>query len=228
MPLDAPTFLPVPPYASQYLWVATQTSEALSPSPSISGYHSPTTPSNLTAPGARPHDFQACGLPQHNLWSSSHHLQSFIGSVTQTSGGSDIRRFGDSEIRWFGGSQPPPNNLRRNHGSFDLGPLSLIPTPASALPWPVCGQAQYVQPFASDPAQVHLLPWLLAHSGELSARFAHSGSGTSGPPAVRGFGDSEVRGFGGLQPPPNYPWNLSPSRISPSNLAPEPSSSPAS
>ena len=71
----------------------------------------------------------------HSLWSSPHHLRSFLGPVTQMSGDSEIRRFGDSEIRWFSGSQPPPNNLRRNHGGLDLGPLSLIPAPASASPW---------------------------------------------------------------------------------------------
>ncbi|KAJ7201415.1 hypothetical protein GGX14DRAFT_571542 [Mycena pura] len=76
--------------------------------------------------------------------------------------------------------------------------------------------------------QVYLLPWLLAHSGEPSARFVHSGSGTSGSLVVWRFGDSEVQRFGGLQPPPNYPRNLSPSHISPSNLAPESSTSPAS
>lgn len=133
MPPDAPTFLPVPPYASQYLRVATNLRSPFS------------EPVNLRMSLTNIHD------RPHNLWSSPHHLRSFIGSATQMSGDSEIqclgnsairclgdsaiRRFGDSAIRRFGGSQPPPNNLRRNHGSFDLGPLSLIPAPASASPW---------------------------------------------------------------------------------------------
>ncbi|KAJ7199857.1 hypothetical protein GGX14DRAFT_572568 [Mycena pura] len=200
MPPDAPTFLPVPPYASQYLRVATNLRSPFS------------EPVNLRMSLTNIHD------RPHNLWSSPHHLRSFIGSATQMSGDSKIqclgdsairrfgdsaiRRFGDSAIRRFGGSQPPPNNLRRNHGSFDLGPLSLIPAPASASPW-----------FTSSPGC-----W--PRSGELLARFAYSGSCTEGPPAVRRFG--------GSQPPPNHLRNLSPSCISPSNLALKPPSSPAS
>ncbi|KAJ7206076.1 hypothetical protein GGX14DRAFT_397341 [Mycena pura] len=210
MPPDAPTFLPVPLYASQYLRVATQTSEALSLNPSISGYHSPTTPSDLTAPGARPDDFLACGLPQHNLWSSLHHLRSFLGSVTQTSGDSEFRHFGDSEIRWFGGLQPPPNNLRRNHGSFDLGPLSLIPAPTSTSPWPVHGQAQ----FTSSPGC-----W--PRSGELLARFAYSGSCAEGPPAVRRFGGSEVRRFAATTELPPEPLAQLHQPFQPSAQAPQ-------
>ncbi|KAJ7226780.1 hypothetical protein GGX14DRAFT_693001 [Mycena pura] len=70
-------------------------------------------------------------------------IQCLGDSAIRCLGDSAIRRFGDSAIRRFGGSQPPPNNLRRNHGSFDLGLLSLIPAPASASPWPVRGQAQF-------------------------------------------------------------------------------------
>ncbi|KAJ7226779.1 hypothetical protein GGX14DRAFT_539117 [Mycena pura] len=88
MPPDAPTFLPVPPYASQYLRM-----------------------------------------------SGDSEIQCLGDSAIRCLGDSAIRRFGDSAIRRFGGSQPPPNNLRRNHGSFDLGLLSLIPAPASASPW---------------------------------------------------------------------------------------------
>ena len=46
--------------------------------------------------------------------------------------------------------------------------------------------------------------------------------------APRWVGGSAIRRFGGLQPPPNYPRNLLPSCISPSNLSPKPSSPPAS
>ncbi|KAJ7213961.1 hypothetical protein GGX14DRAFT_392733 [Mycena pura] len=98
MPSGAPTFLLVPPYTSQHLWVATQTSRAPPPSPSTSG------PLEPSAPSPDVHRF----------------------------GDSVIRVFGDSEVQWFSGSQPPLNNLQRNRGSLDLGPLSVIPAPASA------------------------------------------------------------------------------------------------
>ncbi|KAJ7194154.1 hypothetical protein GGX14DRAFT_404939 [Mycena pura] len=80
---------------------------------------------------------------------------------------------------------------------------------------------------------VHLLPWLLAPLRRAVSQVcvlrvlrrrppggsAIRGFGGSG---VRRFGGSEVRRFGGSQPPPNHLRNLSPSRISPSNLALKP------
>ncbi|KAJ7219922.1 hypothetical protein GGX14DRAFT_389338 [Mycena pura] len=84
MPPDAPSFLPVPPYASQYLRVATNLRSPFS------------EPVNLRMSPTNIHD------RPHNLWSSPHHLRSFIGSVTQMSGDSEIQRLGDSEIRCLG------------------------------------------------------------------------------------------------------------------------------
>ncbi|KAJ7225293.1 hypothetical protein GGX14DRAFT_556094 [Mycena pura] len=199
MPPNAPTFLPVPPYASQYLWVAT----------------------NLRSPFSEPLNLwmSLTNIPDrpHNLWSSPHHLQSFIDPGL---GDLAIRRFGNSEIWRFGGSQPPPNE-----------PWKLRPRPALSHPRPRLRLAMVLMdqtlsrefttlcPSRTTPVaiqaspragSVHLLPWLLA----LFRRAQ--------------FGDSEVRRFGGSQPPLNYPRNLSPSYISPSNLALKPPSSLAS
>ncbi|KAJ7230513.1 hypothetical protein GGX14DRAFT_384446 [Mycena pura] len=84
MPPDAPTFLPVPPYASQYLRVATNLQSPFS------------EPVNLWMSPTNIHD------RHHNLWSFPHHLRSFIGSVTQMSGDSEIQHLGDLEIRCLG------------------------------------------------------------------------------------------------------------------------------
>ncbi|KAJ7191034.1 hypothetical protein GGX14DRAFT_579259 [Mycena pura] len=137
-------------------------------------------------------------------------IQCLGDSAIRCLGDSAIRRFGDSAIRRFGGSQPPPNNLRRNHGSFDLGLLSLIPAPASASPWPVRGQAQ----FTSSPGC-----W--PRSGELLARFAYSGSCAEGPPAVRRFGGSEVRRFAATTEPPPEPLAQLHQPFQPSAQAPQ-------
>ncbi|KAJ7197986.1 hypothetical protein GGX14DRAFT_573829 [Mycena pura] len=79
---------------------------------------------------------------------------------------------------------------------------------------PVAIQASSPPPLAAGPAPASCWPGLrtLGHA----------------PNAPRRFGDSEVRRFGGSQPPPNHLRNLSPSCISPSNLALKPPSSPAS
>ncbi|KAJ7211340.1 hypothetical protein GGX14DRAFT_394258 [Mycena pura] len=116
MPPDAPTFLLVPPYASQYLRVATNLRSPFS------------EPVNLRMSLTNIHD------RPHNLWSSPHHLWSFISSATQMSGDSEIqclgdsvsrrlsdpalRRFGDSAIRRFGGSV-----VRSHHRTISEGTM---------------------------------------------------------------------------------------------------------
>ncbi|KAJ7213887.1 hypothetical protein GGX14DRAFT_617618 [Mycena pura] len=182
--LPVPTFLLVPPYTSQYLQAATQTTRALPLSLSTSRRHpliSPIDPMvGLTAPGIHPHDFRACGLPPYDLWASGpisetpghsvilwinprshsevHRPSNALHSASRSSSGplepfalpsevyrfgdsdiwqfgdSAIRSFGDSEVQWFRGLQPPLNNLQRNCGSLEFSLLSLISTPASALP----------------------------------------------------------------------------------------------
>ncbi|KAJ7225313.1 hypothetical protein GGX14DRAFT_386232 [Mycena pura] len=116
MPPDAPTLPPVPPYASQYLQVATNLRSPFS------------EPVNLRMSLTNIHD------RPHNLWSSPHHLRSFIGSATQMSGDSEIqclgdlaiRRFGDSAVRRFAATteQPPKE------------PWKLRPRPALSHPRP--------------------------------------------------------------------------------------------
>ncbi|KAJ7197733.1 hypothetical protein GGX14DRAFT_573882 [Mycena pura] len=132
MPPDAPTFLPVPPYASQYLRVATNLRSPFS------------EPVNLRMSLTNIHD------RPHNLWSSPHHLRSFIGSATQMSGDSEtqclgdsairclgdsaIRRFGDSEIRRFGGSAV--RRFATTTKQSPKEPWKLRPRPALSHPRP--------------------------------------------------------------------------------------------
>ncbi|KAJ7212986.1 hypothetical protein GGX14DRAFT_619695 [Mycena pura] len=203
MPPDAPTFLPVPPYASQYLRVATNLRSPFS------------EPVNLRMSPTNIHD------RPHNLWSSPHHVRSFIGSVTQMSGDSEIQCLGDSEIRCLG--DPAIRRFRRFGDSVvrwftatteqsPKEPWKLRPRPALSHPrltmvlmdQTLSREFTALCPSRTTPVaiQVHLLPWLLA------------------PPRR-----AVSQRFGVSQPPPNYLRNLSPSCISPSNLALKPPSS---
>ncbi|KAJ7203298.1 hypothetical protein GGX14DRAFT_398879 [Mycena pura] len=224
MPPDAPTFLPVPPYASQYLRVATNLRSPFS------------EPVNLRMSLTNIHD------RPHNLWSSPHHLRSFIGSATQMSGDSEIqclgnsairclgdsaiRRFGDSAIRRFGGSavrshhrtifegtmeastsarslsSPPPPPPR--HGLNGSNPLQRVYHSLS-LSDDTCGHTgqsagrlSSPPPLAAGPAPASCWPGLrtLGHA----------------PNAPRRFGDSE-----GLLPPTlgASSWSPGPSTSTP-------------
>ncbi|KAJ7211341.1 hypothetical protein GGX14DRAFT_565208 [Mycena pura] len=171
MPPDAPTFLPVPPYTSQYLRVATNLRSPFS------------EPVNLRMSLTNIHD------RPHNLWSSPHHLRSFIGSATQMSGDSEIQCLGDSAIRCLGDSA-----LRRFGDSADRRfaatteqspkePWKLRPRPALSHPRPrlrlamvlmdqtlsrefttLCPSRMTPVAIQASPraGSVHLLPWLLA------------------------------------------------------------------
>ncbi|KAJ7219443.1 hypothetical protein GGX14DRAFT_560530 [Mycena pura] len=247
MPPDAPTFLPVPPYASQYLRVATNLRSPFS------------EPVNLRMSLTNIHD------RPHNLWSSPHHLRSFIGSATQMSGDSEIqclgdsairclgdsaiRRFGDSAIRRFGGSavrshhrtifegtmeastsarslsSPPPPPPR--HGLNGSNPLQRVYHSLS-LSDDTCGHTgqsagrlSTYNPLRLTPPRFTSSPGCWPRSGELLARFAYSGSCAECPPAVRRFGGSEVRRFAATTEPPPEPLAQLHQPFQPSAQAPQ-------
>ncbi|KAJ7192612.1 hypothetical protein GGX14DRAFT_406139 [Mycena pura] len=195
MPPDAPTFLPVPPYASQYLRVATNLRSPFS------------EPVNLWMSLTNIHD------RPHNLWSSPHHLRSFI--VSRRFGDPALRRFGDLAVRRFAATteQSPKE------------PWKLRPRPALSHPRPRLRLAMVLMDQTLSREFTTLCPSRMTPVAiQASLRAGSPGLRTPGhaPKAPRRFGDSEVRRFGGSQPPPNHLRNLSPSCISPSNLALKP------
>ncbi|KAJ7201421.1 hypothetical protein GGX14DRAFT_400180 [Mycena pura] len=211
MPPDAPTFLPVPPYASQYLRVATNLRSPFS------------EPANLQMSLTNIHD------RPHNLWSSPHHLRSFIGSATQMSGDSEIQCLGDSAIRCLGDSatrrsgalairQFGNSAVRRFAATTEQSskePWKLRPRPALSHPRPrlrlamvlmdqtlsrepVHGQAQLLAPLRRAVSQVCVL--------RVMRRRPPGGS------AIQRFGGSE-----GLLPPTlgASSWSPGPSTSTP-------------